>query len=130
MKINQKTLSKKSNPALEQKNKSVAEIASELSLSKVNETKNNVKKSPKENNKKTLKKFKLLPFFIIILFLISCFAIFFRSTLLSYSFLYFPTHSNKYAKKINDLLTRIYLPILLKLNTDVNNLSQYSKTSI
>ena len=40
-----KILAKKSNPALKQKNKSVAEIASELSLSKVNETKNNVKKS-------------------------------------------------------------------------------------
>ncbi len=113
-----KILAKKSNPALKQKNKSVAEIASELSLSKVNETKNNVKKSPK-NNKKTLKKFKLLPFFIIILFLISCFAIFFRSALLSYGFLYFPTHTNNYAKKINDLLTRIELSI----TSDINNLN-------
>ena len=114
-----KILAKKSNPALKQKNKSVAEIASELSLSKVNETKNNVKKSSKENNKKTLKKFKLLPFFIITLFLISCFAIFFRSTLLSYGFLYFPTHTNNYAKKINDLLTRIELSI----TSDINNLN-------
>ena len=114
-----KILAQKLNPALEQKNKSVAEIASELSLSKVNQTKNNVKKSSKKNNIKTLKKFKVLPFFIITLFLIFCFAIFFRSTLVSYGFLYFPTHTDKYATKINDLLTKIELPI----TSDTTNLN-------
>ena len=83
---------------------------------KVNENKNNTKKSSKENNKKTTKKLKLLPFFIITLFFIFCFAIFFRSILVSYGFLYFPTHSNNYAKKINDLLTRIELPITSETN--------------
>ena len=115
-----KILAKKPNLALEQKNKSVAEIASELSLSKVNETKNNVKKkSIKKNNKKTIKLFKVLPIFIITLFLIFGFAIFFRSILVSYGFLYLPTHTNNYSKKINDLLTRIELPI----TSDINNLN-------
>ena len=106
-----KILAQKHNSALEQKNKSVAEIASELSLSKVNETKNNIKNPSKENNKKTLKRFKVVPFLIIALLLIFCFAIFFRSTLISYGFLYFPTHLDKYSKNINDLFTRIELPI-------------------
>ena len=114
-----KILAKNANPALEQKNKSVAEIASELSLSKVSETKNNIKKSSKKNNKKTLKKFKMGQFLIIALFLIFCFALFFRSTLVSYGFLYFPTHLNNYAKKINDLLVSIELPI----TSDTNNLN-------
>lgn len=113
-----KILAKNPNPALKQKNKSVAEIASELSLSKVNETKN-IKKSSKENNKETSKKFKVLPFFIITLLSIFCFAIFFRSTLVSYGFLYFPTHLDNNVKKINDLLTRIELPI----TSDINNLN-------
>ena len=113
-----KILAKNHNRALEQKNKSVAEIASELSLSKVNETKNNIKNSS-ENNKKTLKKFKIIQFIIIVLLFIFCFALFFRSTLVSYGFLYFPTHLDNYAKKINDLLTRIELPI----TTETNNLN-------
>ncbi len=110
-----KILAKNPNSALEQKNKSVAEIASELSLSKVNETKNIVKNSSKENNKKALNKFKLLPL-LITLFMIFCSAIFFRSSLVSYGFLYFPTHLDKYAKKINGLLTRIDLPITSDTN--------------
>jgi len=113
-----KILAKNHNRALEQKNKSVAEIASELSLSKVNENKNNIKKSS-ENNKKTLKKFKVVQVIIVVLLLIFCFALFFRSTLVSYGFLYFPTHLDNYAKKINDLLTRIELPI----TSDTNNLN-------
>ena len=114
-----KILAKNPNPVLEQKNKSVAEIASELSLYKVNETKNKIEKSHKENNKKKLKKFKVLPIFIITLFFIICFALFFRSILISYGFLYFPTHFDNYAKKINDLLTRIELPI----TSETNNLN-------
>ena len=113
-----KILAKNHNRALEQKNKSVAEIASELSLSKVNENKNNIKKSS-ENNKNTLKKFKYVQFIIIILLLIFCFALFFRSILVSYGFIYFPTHLDNYAKKINDLLIRIELP----LTSDTNNLN-------
>ena len=55
-----KILAKKSNPVLDQKNKTVAEIASELSLSKLNENK-------KENDKKKNNKLNLIPLFIIAL---------------------------------------------------------------
>ena len=75
-----KILAKKLNPALDQKNKTVAEIASELSLSKLNEDdKNNVKKTKKGNdkNKKKNNKLNTLPFIIITLGLIFFLAIFF-----------------------------------------------------
>lgn len=118
-----KILAKKLNPALDQKNKTVAEIASELSLSKFNENdKNNVKKTEKENdknNKKKNNKLNTLPFFIIALGLIFFLAIFFRSTLLSYSFIYFPNHTQSYIKKINSIFTKINLPIL----ADTKNLN-------
>ena len=118
-----KILAKKLNPTLDQKNKTVAEIASELSLSKFNENdKNNVKKTEKENdknNKKKNNKLNTLPFFIIALGLIFFLAIFFRSTLLSYSFIYFPNHTQSYIKKINSIFTKINLPIL----ADTKNLN-------
>ena len=118
-----KILAKKLNPALDQKNKTVAEIASELSLSKFNENdKNNVKKTEKENdknNKNKNNKLNTLPFFIIALGLIFFLAIFFRSTLLSYSFIYFPNHTQSYIKKINSIFTKINLPIL----ADTKNLN-------
>ena len=80
-----KILAKKPNPVLDQKNKSVAEIASELSLSKLNENnKNKINKTEKGNEKKKIKKLNILPFFIIPLGLIFFLAIFFRSTLLRY----------------------------------------------
>ena len=117
-----KILAKKLNPVLDQKNKTVAEIASELSLSKLNEDdKNNVKKTEKENdqNKKKNNKLNALPFIIIALGLIFFLAIFFRSTLLSYSFVYFPNHTQSYIEKINSIFTKINLPIL----TDTKNLN-------
>jgi uncharacterized Zn finger protein (UPF0148 family) len=119
-----KILAKKLNPVLEQKNKTVAEIASELSLSKLNEDdKNNVKKTERESdknkNKKKNNKLNTLPFIIITLGLIFFLAIFFRSTLLSYSFIYFPNHTQSYIKKINSIFTKINLPIL----TDTKNLN-------
>ena len=115
-----KILAKKLNPVLDQKNKTVAEIASELSLSKLNEDdKNNVKKTERENNKKKNNKLNTLPFIIITLGLIFFLAIFFRSTLLSYSFVYFPNHTQSYIEKINSIFTKINLPIL----TDTKNLN-------
>ena len=123
-----KILAKKLNPVLDQKNKTVAEIASELSLSKFNENdKNNVKKTEKENKKNNKKKnykkknnkLNTLPFFISALGLIFFLAIFFRSTLLSYSFVYFPNHTQSYIEKINSIFTKINLPIL----TDTKNLN-------
>ena len=115
-----KILAKKPNPVLDQKNKTVAEIASELSLSKLNETnKNKIKKNENGSEKKKIKKLNILPFFIIGLCLIFFLAIFFRSTLLSYSFFYFPNHSQNYFKKINSFFTKIDLPIL----ADTKNLN-------
>ena len=117
-----KILAKKLNPVLDQKNKTVAEIASELSLSRLNEDdKNKVKKTERENDKNKKKNNKLitLPFILIILGLIFFLAIFFRSTLLSYSFVYFPNHTQSYIEKINSIFTKINLPIL----TDTKNLN-------
>ena len=115
-----KILAKKPNPVLDQKNKTVAEIASELSLSKLNETnKNKIKKNENGSKKSEIKKLNILPFFIIALGLIFFLSIFFRSTLLSYSFFYFPNHSQNYFNKINSFFTKIDLPIL----ADTKNLN-------
>ena len=115
-----KILAKKLNPVLDQKNKTVAEIASELSLSKLNKNdKINVKKAENGNDKKKIKKLNILPFLIISLGLISFLGIFYRSTLLSYSFFYFPDHSQNYIEKINSLFAKIDLPIL----ADTKNLN-------
>ena len=58
-----KILAKKPNPVLDQKNKTVAEIASELSLSKLNETnKNKIKKNENGKEKKN-KKVKYITIF-------------------------------------------------------------------
>ena len=115
-----KILAKKLNPVLDQKNKTVAEIASELSLSKLNKKdKINVKKAENGNDKKKIKKLNILPFLIISLGLISFLGIFYRSTLLSYSFFYFPDHSQNYIEKINSLFAKIDLPIL----ADTKNLN-------
>ena len=66
-----KILAKKSNPVLDQKNKTVAEIASELSLSKLDEINiNKIKKNENGNKKKKIKKINILSFFIIVLGLI------------------------------------------------------------
>ena len=115
-----KILAKTPNPVLDQKNKTVAEIASELSLSKLNENnKNKVKNNEKENDKKKNNKLNTFPFFIIALSLTFFLAILFRSTLLSYSFVYFPNHTQSYIEKINSLFTKINLPIL----ADTKNLN-------
>ena len=108
-----KILANKNNPALDQKNKSVAEIASELSLSKLNENKNNkTKNSENRNEKKSSKKLNAFPLVIIFLVLFFSLGIFFRSPLVSYSYLYFPNFSQNYTKTINELFTKINLPIL------------------
>ena len=108
-----KILAKKSNPALDQKNKTVAEIASELSLSKLNENnKNKIKNTENKKDKKKIKKLNILPFFIISLGLVFFLVIFFRSSLLSYSFFYFPNQTQNYVEEINSFFAKIDLPIL------------------
>ena len=115
-----KILAKTPNPVLDQKNKTVAEIASELSLSKLNENnKNKIEKTKKANEKKKNNKLNILPLFVIALCLTLFLAIFFRSTLLSYSFFYFPNHTQTYIEKINSLFTKIDMPIL----ADTKNLN-------
>ena len=115
-----KILAKKPNPVLDQKNKTVAEIASELSLSKLNESnKNKIKKDDKGSDKKKNNKLNILPLFTIALGLTLFLGIFFRSTLLSYSLFYFPNHTQTYIEKINSLFTKIDLPIL----ADTKNLN-------
>ena len=115
-----KFLAKKPNPVLDQKNKTVAEIASELSLSKVNENnKDNLKKIENVTNKKKTKKLNILPIFIIAIVLAIFLAAFFRSSILSYSFLYLPNHTKNYFQKINSLFAKIDLPILV----DTKNLN-------
>ena len=113
-----KILSKKFNPVLDQKNKTVAEIASELSLSKLSENHKNTRKKT-ENDTKKIKKFNIFPFFIIFLGLIIFMVIFFRSILLSYTFFYFPSYSQNHIEKINFLFAKIDLPIL----ADTKNLN-------
>ena len=121
-----KILAKKPNPVLDQKNKTVAEIASELSLSNLRENnKNKIKKTKNVNDKKKTNKLNVLPFFIICLVFIFSLSIFFRSTLLGYSFIYFPNHTQKYIEKVNSLFTKINLPIL----ADTRNLNLYNFTA-
>ena len=108
-----KILAKKTNPILDQKNKSVAEIASELSISKLNETKQNKSKKLEERlTKKTSKKINYFPIFFILMIMITATTLFFRSFLISYSYLYFPNYSQIYIEKIDKFFTKINLPIL------------------
>ena len=107
-------LAKKTNPVLEQKNKSVAEISSELSLSKLNEIDQN-KKLQKRKEETKSKNSNILPFFFIFMVLTFSAVIFFRSTLISYSFLYFPAYTQNYIEKIYILFTKIELPVFVEI---------------
>ena len=107
----------KNNPVLEQKNKSVSEIASELSVSKLKtDDENQAKPKNKVKIKKSSKKDNFLPLILLIIIAIFSAALFFRSTLLSYSFLYFPKYTSNYESKFNELFYSIKLPILAELN--------------
>ncbi len=112
-----KNMSPKNNPVLEQKNKSVSEIASELSASKVKKD-DVVQAKPKNkvinNNSSTKKNF--IPFIFLLIIILFSTLLFFRSILLSYSFLYFPKYTKNYEYKLNELFNYIKLPILADLN--------------
>ena len=113
-----KKMSKKNNPILDIKNKSVAEISSELSASKLKSE--DVKKEKNDNTiknkiKKDKKKFNFFPFVFIFLILFFSSLLFFRSALFSYSYFYFPKNTEKYIVKINDVLSSVQLPILVEL---------------
>ena len=112
-----KNMSPKNNPVLEQKNKSVSEIASELSASKVKKD-DAVEVKPKNkviNNNPSSKKNFITLVFLLIIILFSA-LLFFRSVFLSYSFLYFPKYTKNYEYKLNELFNYIKLPILADLN--------------
>ena len=85
-----KILAKKLNPVLDQKNKTVAEIASELSLSKLNETnKNKIKKIENRFERKNITEKNIKPKEIIKNGKIFNFFIFFFSLLFSIFFILF-----------------------------------------
>ena len=113
-----KKMSQKNNPILEIKNKSVAEISSELSASKLKsediKQEENVDKI-KNKIQKNIKKFNFFPFVFILFILFFSSLLFFRSALFSYSYLYFPKQTEKYLAKINDVLSSVQLPIFVEL---------------
>ena len=109
-----KQLSDSKNSILELKNKSVAEIAAELSESKLKII-DSVKEESLDNKKENIKKIKILPLFLFgFLLFLSC-LLFFRSTIVSYSYMYFPSYSKKYVPSVNKFLNYIKLPILTEL---------------
>jgi hypothetical protein len=113
-----KKMSKKNNPILDIKNKSVAEISSELSASKLKSEDVKQEKNVdtiKNKIKKDKKKFNFFPFVFIFLILFFSSLLFFRSALFSYSYFYFPKNTEKYIVKINDVLSSVKLPILVEL---------------
>lgn len=103
----------KNNPVLEIKNKSVAEIASELSSSKIDSNYDKESKIPKKNLNNKNSNF----LYVILIFSTIIFSslLFFRSALLGYSYFYYPNYTEKYAEKINEVLNIIELPILAEL---------------
>ena len=113
-----KKMSKKNNPILDIKNKSVAEISSELSASKLKsediKQEDNVDKI-KNKIQKNIKKFNFFPFVFILFILFFSSLLFFRSALFSYSYFYFPKYTEKYIAKINDVLSSVQLPIFVEL---------------
>ena len=117
-----KQMSNINNPILELKNKSVAEIAAELSASKVKTDNLKViesidqKKNTKQNNKIKIKKARFFPFVLVLFFLITGVSVFFRSPIISYSYVYFPMFTQKYSEGINRFFNFIKLPIFAELN--------------
>ena len=117
-----KQMSNINNPILELKNKSVAEIAAELSASKLK--KDNLKgiksleqkNSANQSDKIKVKKVRLSPLILVLLFLVTGVSVFFRSPIMSYSYVYFPVVTQKYTEEINTFFNFIKLPIFAELN--------------
>ena len=117
-----KQMSSISNPILELKNKSVAEIASELSASKLKIDNVKVvkpsaqKKSVNQSDNTKIKKTNIFPLFLVLSFLVVGVSLFFRSPIMSYSYLYFPVFTKKHSEKINTFFNFIKTPIFAELN--------------
>lgn len=117
-----KQMSNINNPILELKNKSVSEIAAELSASKLKTDNLKViesieqKKNTNQNNKTKIKKVRLFPLVLVLFFLVTGVSVFFRSPIMSYSYVYFPMLTEKYSKKINSFFNFIKLPLFAELS--------------
>ena len=107
-----KKLSVQKISALDQKNKTVNQIASELSASKL---KSNDKVNTKPLKKSKIKKAYFL-YLLIFLIVFSIFVIFFRSSILAYTYFYFPKYANFYSEKINLISSKIRSPLLAELH--------------
>ena len=107
-----KRMSKINNPILELKNKSIAEISSELSALKLKSQDKNLEKIDKKNKKISI----FLPFILFFLMLFLSTLLFFRSGFLAYSYYYFPKYTEKYQEKVNNILNIIELPVLAELS--------------
>jgi predicted Zn finger-like uncharacterized protein len=118
-----KTMSLQKSSALEQKNKTVVEIASELSASKL---KSNDKSDAKPNKKSRFRKGYFL-YFVISLIMLTAMVIFFRPLILAYTYFYFPKYADFYSKQINLISLKIKSPILAELN--YLNLKDFVATS-
>jgi predicted Zn finger-like uncharacterized protein len=118
-----KTMSLQKSSALEQKNKTVVEIASELSASKL---KPNDKSVTKPNKKSRFRKVYFL-YFVISLIMLTAMVIFFRPLILAYTYFYFPKYADFYSKQINLFSLKIKSPILVELN--YLNLKDFVATS-
>ena len=107
-----KNFSDQKSSALDQKNKTVNQIASELSASKLKSNdKTNTKPLKKSKNKKA---YFLYLFIFLIVF--SIFVIFFRSSILAYTYFYFPKHAHFYSEKVNLIASKIKSPLLAELH--------------
>ena len=116
-----KQMSNLNNPILELKNKSVSEIAAELSASKLEKNNSEVTEVFQEKNinlKNNIikKKLKNMPLILILLFLVAGTSVIFRSPILSYSYVYLPDFTEKKKKKINTFFNFIKSPIFVELN--------------
>ena len=81
--------------------------------SSINELKKNKSINEIKNISKTV---NVIPIIFLILILTFSSGLYFRSTLISYSFLYFPKYVKDYFAKLNELSNSIKLPILANLN--------------
>ena len=121
-----KTMSLQKSSALEQKNKTVVEIASELSASKL---KPNDKPVSKPNKKSRFRKVYFL-YFVISLIMLTAIVIFFRPLILAYTYFYFPKHADFYYNQINLISLKMKSPILAELNyLNLNDFWATSKNS-
>jgi len=107
-----KKFSDQKSSALDQKNKTVIQIASELSASELNSKSQTNTKPPKKNKIKRV----YFSYLFILLMVFSIFVIFFRSSILAYIYFYFPKYAEFYSENINLISSKIKSPIWAELH--------------